>query len=179
MHRIESRTYVGQSNEQVAVDTRVDGGGQATVIVNGVDMGRQARFTLPPNSGDRVKWQVALMGPLGATCVVDTRVVDGASDADFLICQTHNPAPVNFYTGSVAQAPAIRGLRGIRAAAPEPQTRAAKRTRAKTSAAKKGGARKKSVAKKTAAKKTAKQTAKKTVARRTAGKKGTRKGGRS
>jgi hypothetical protein len=175
MHRIESRTYVGQANEQVAIDTRVDGGGQATVIVNGVDMGRQARFTLPPNPGDRVKWQVALMGPLGATCVVDTRVVDGASDADFLICQTHNPGPVNFYTGSVAQAPAIRGLRGIRAAAPGPQARAAKRTRAKRSAAKKGGIRKKSTAKKTAAKK----TAKKTVARRTAGKKRTRKGGRS
>jgi hypothetical protein len=175
MHRIESRTYVGQPNEQVAIDTRVDGGGQATVIVNGVDMGRQARFALPPNAGDRVKWQVALMGPLGATCVVDTRVVDGASDADFLICQTHNPAPVNFYTGSVAQAPAIRGLRGIRAAAPEPQARAVKRSRAKRSAAKKGGIRKKSTTKKT----TAKKTAKKTVNRRTARKNGTRKGGRS
>jgi hypothetical protein len=170
MHRIESRTYVGQANEQVVVDTKVDGGGQATITVNGTAMGPQARFSLPANPGDRLKWQVALMGPLGATCVVDTRVVDGASDADFLICQTHNPAPVHFYTVSVAQAPAIRGLRAMRAAA-------AKASGAPAAAA----PRAKTVAKRTPGKTGAARRSanKKTGTRKTSAKKGTRKGGRS
>ena len=195
MQRIESRTYVGQANEPVTIDTKVDGGGQATIVVNGVDMGRQARFTFPPNPGDPIKWHVALMGPLGAICVVDTKEVDGAADSDFLICQTHNPAPVHFYTGTVAQVPAGRGVPATRAAgakaagrgraaAPRGRKAAAKRAPAKPRGAKKSAA-KKSAVRKTAARKTAtrkstsrRATARKATARKTTAKKRTRKGGR-
>ena len=149
MHRIESRSYVGQSREIVTVTTRVTGGAQAAVIVDGVDMGQQADFQLPDHPGDRIKWQIGLMGPLGATCVVGIAVVDGSADGDFLICQAHNPAPVHFYTCSVIQAPEMRALRKIR------RTKVARKARGR----------------KTAAKRTAKDTAvrKKAVTRKSTG----------
>ena len=167
MHRIESRTYVGQPGEIVTVTTRVSGGGQAAVIVNGEDMGPQGRFPLPPDPGGRIKWQIALMGPLGATCVVGTSSVDGGSDGDFLICQAHNPAPVHFYTCSVVQAPAMKALRGIRAA----RARKAPSPRKAANAVTKRSATRKITAKRT--------TAKKTAAKKTAAKRAPKKGGRS
>lgn len=180
MHRIESRTYVGQPREVVTITTRVSGGGQAAVIVNGVDIGPNGQFPLPPDPGDGTRWQIALMGPLGATCVVGITVVDGSADGDFLICQAHNPAPVHFYSCSVVQAPAMRALRGMRGAKTGPGRRkAAKKATARKAAAKKPApkkaATKNPATKKTAAKKTAaKKTGNRTTARRTA-----RKGGRS
>ena len=183
MHRIESRSYVGQSREVVTITTRVTGGGQAVVIVDGVDMGQQADFQLPNNPGDRIKWQVALMGPLGATCVVGIAVVDGSADGDFLICQAHNPAPVHFYTCSVIQAPEMRALRGIRrikiAGKARGRKTAARKTARKT--AKKTATRKQTVHRKTPA---TKQTASKrtSTTKTAAAKRATRtakKGGRS
>jgi hypothetical protein len=178
MHRIESRSYVGQAREVVTITTRVTGGGQAAVIVDGVDMGQQADFQLPDNLGDRIKWQIALMGPLGATCVVGIAVVDGSADGDFLICQAHNPAPVHFYTCSVIQAPEMRALRGIR------RTKVATRARGRRTAArkssKKAATRKKTVSGKTF--KTKKVASKRAGRKKTAARKPARtakKGGRS
>ena len=145
MHRIESRTYVGQPREKVTVTTEVRGGGQVRVSVNGVDMGPQAEFPLPSDPGDRIKWQIDLRGPRGATCVVSTVQVDGGSDPDFLICQVHNPAPVHFYTCSVVQAPVMKALRKPRGArrktAVKKSTRKAVKRTAKKKTAKKGGRR--------------------------------------
>jgi hypothetical protein len=118
MHRLESRTYIGQPNERVSLTTQLDGGGQVSVVVDGQDLGAGRQFSLPPNAGDGVKFQIALVGPLGASCVVGISLVDGGSDGDFLICQTHNPAPVNFYTCSVAGMSALRTLAQLRTAQP-------------------------------------------------------------
>jgi hypothetical protein len=104
MHRIDSRTYVGQPNETVTLTTQVSSGGQVSVIVDGRDIGAARRFSLPATDGDRVRFQIALGGPLGSTCVVTISPVDGGTDGDFLMCQAHNPAPVNVYWCSVAVA---------------------------------------------------------------------------
>ena len=110
MHRLESRTYVGQPDEKVTVTTQLHGGGQVDVMVNGQSIGASGQFALPATPGDRVKMQITLIGPLGASCVVGIATVDGGTDGDFLLCQTHNPAPVNFYTFSVAAAEAVRAI---------------------------------------------------------------------
>ena len=54
MHRIGSRRYVGEPGETVTVSNQVSEGGQASVIVDGVDMGPNAEFQLPSDPG-RVK----------------------------------------------------------------------------------------------------------------------------
>jgi len=190
---VDSRTYEGQPGETVDVTTTVSGGGQVVVTVDGVDKGPLARFSLPPNPGDQIKWEIALMGPLGADCVVTIKVVDGGADGDFLVCQAHNPAPVHFYSASVVAVPAAvaagatrgRGpsLTKVLEAAPGAKP-AAKKTPAKVArtkaarpsarkavkqAAKKGG--KKAVkrtatkAVKKAVKKAAKKTPKKTASK--------------
>ena len=119
MHRLESRTYVGEKAEAVSLTTAVDGGGQVSVMVDGQDLGAGRQFQLPPNPGERVKLQIALVGPLGASCVVTISVVDGGSDADFLMCQAHNPAPVHFYNCSVAGPTALNALGKVKAAQPQ------------------------------------------------------------
>jgi hypothetical protein len=151
--------------------------------VDGVDMGQQADFELPDNPGDRIKWQIALMGPLGATCVVGIAVVDDSADGDFLICQAHNPAPVHFYTCSVIQAPDMRALRGIRRVKVVAKARgrktAAKRTSTKTATRKKAVTRKRAGTRKAVARKKTgaqrpgtKKTATRMPAKRTAKKRG-------
>jgi hypothetical protein len=117
MHRLESRTYVGQPNETVSLTTQIDGGGQVGVIVDGQDLGSGRQFSLPQNPGDTIKLQISLVGPLGASCVVGIAVVDGGSDGDLLVCQAHNPAPVHFYTFSVASVGAINQLGRIKGVA--------------------------------------------------------------
>jgi hypothetical protein len=169
MQRIGSRTYVGQPREVVTVTTQVSLGGQAAVIVNGVDMGPQARFPLPPDPGDRIKWQVALMGPLGATCVVGITVVDGGSDGDFLICQAHNPAPVHFYTGSVIEAPAMRALKGMRRT--KGARKARKRSKTPTQTIKKVAAMKPATKKRSTKRTAASRSAKKKTAKKKTAKK--------
>jgi hypothetical protein len=130
---VDSRTYVGQPNERVTLTTQLSGGGQASVVVNGQDIGAARQFSLPPNPGDRVKFQVSLLGPLGASCVVGISTVDGGSDGDFLMCQAHNPAPVNFYTCSVVGATALRALAQARGLQPSPATSARARKAPKKS----------------------------------------------
>ena len=120
MHRLESRTYVGQPNERVTVTTQLHSGGQVDVMVNGQSIGASGQFSLPATAGDRVKMQITLIGPLGASCVVGVATVDGGTDGDFLLCQTHNPAPVNFYTFSVAAAAAVRAIVNTKAAKAKP-----------------------------------------------------------
>jgi hypothetical protein len=133
MHRIESRTYVGQPSEIVTLTTQVDGGGQVSVVVDGQDIGAARQFPLPTAPGTRLKWQITLMGPQGATCVVGIATVDGASDGDFLMCQAHNPAPVNFYTSSVAAAPALEALATARRARARKAPAKGRKKRAKSS----------------------------------------------
>src|SRR5213596_1607525 len=114
MHRLESRTYIGQPGETVSLTTQVDGGGQVGVTVDGQDLGAGRQFSLPPNPGDGVKLQIALVGPLGASCVVGIAVVDDGSDGDLLMCQAHNPAPVHFYTFAVAAVGALARLARVK-----------------------------------------------------------------
>ncbi len=106
MHRIQSRTYIGQPSETVSVNTTVHGGGQVSVTVGGQPLAGN-QFQLPATAGATVRMQIALVGPQGASCVVAIAVVDGGSDADFLLCSVFNPAPVNFYDFSVAAAAAV------------------------------------------------------------------------
>jgi hypothetical protein len=107
MHRLDSRSYVGKPDEMVTVTTQLDGGGSVSVTVHGQDLGTGGQFSLPSTPGERLKMQVALAGPLGASCVVTIAEVDGGSDTDFLICQAHDPAPVHFYNFSVAASAAV------------------------------------------------------------------------
>ena len=107
MHRVDSRSYVGEPGETVTVTTQVDGGGQVDVVVHGENLGTGGQFTLPPTPGDHLRMQVALAGPLGASCVVTIASVDGSADADLLLCQAHDPAPVHFYNFSVGAAAVV------------------------------------------------------------------------
>jgi hypothetical protein len=140
MHRVDSRTYVGQPSETVTLTTTLGGGGQVSVIVNGQDIGAVRRFPLPAGAGDRLKFQIALLGPLGSTCVVGISPVDGSIDGDFLMCQAHNPAPVSFYTCSVAAMPALTALARAKGLQPAPGAKkAGKKKKTAKSGAKKGG----------------------------------------
>jgi hypothetical protein len=113
MHRVQSRTYVGQPRETVSVTTTVSGGGQVTVTVGGPPL-VGGQFQLPNTPGASVRMQIALAGRQGASCVVTISVVDGGSDTDFLLCSVFNPAPVNFYDFSVAAAGAVKSLAAVR-----------------------------------------------------------------
>jgi hypothetical protein len=106
MHRVQSRTYVGQPGEPVAVTTTVSGGGQVRVTAGGQPV-VGGQFQLPTAPGATTRMQIALVGPQGAACLVKIAVVDGGSDSDFLLCTTFNPAPVNFYDFSVAATAAL------------------------------------------------------------------------
>lgn len=113
MRKIESRTYVGEPGEIVAITTRVGGiGATARVCVDGVEMGSSARFPLPDTPGGHSKWEVVLSGPPGSVCEVKIATVDlpKGVDEDFLICQQHNPRPVHFYNAAVASMGAVRSL---------------------------------------------------------------------
>jgi hypothetical protein len=142
MQRFDSRTYVGKPNEMVTVTTQPSGGGQSSVILNGAPVGPSALFPLPATAGAQQIFQVALTGPLGATCVVSITVVDGGSDGDFLMCQGHNPAPVNTYSCSVAAVAVLDRLAQARGMQPETVPAARRLARAKK-AAKKTGTKKK------------------------------------
>jgi len=124
MHRIQSRTYVGQPGETVTVSTVVSGGGQARVTVGGQPIAG-GQFQLPSTAGATVRMQVALTGPQGASCVVTITVVDGSADTDFLLCSTFNPAPVNFYDFSVAANAAVSAFAAARRAPVSPAPAAA------------------------------------------------------
>ena len=114
MHRLEAGKYLGQSGETVTLTTTTGGGGQISVTLDGQDMGPARQFQLPAAPGSR-QLQIALAGPLNATCVVGIQQVDGGSDGDFLICQPLDPAPVHGYlftagpTGAVLLFAATKG----------------------------------------------------------------------
>jgi hypothetical protein len=142
MQRLESRTYLGQPNETVTVKTQASGGGVSNVILNNAPVGPTARFPLPPNPGDQLDFQVQLTGPLGASCVVSISEVDGGSDSDFLMCQAHNPVPVNTYRCSVGARIAVNGFAAAKALAPlagPPKKAKKKATAAKSKKGKKKG----------------------------------------
>ena len=115
MHRISSRTYVGQPNETATLTTQVDGGGQVNATLDGQSIGGNSQFPLPATPGSQSTLQIALVGPAGASCVVGISVVDGGSDGDFLLCQVHNPAPVHFYTFSVASVGSLAKFANVKA----------------------------------------------------------------
>lgn len=119
MHRIQSRTYVGQPRETVTVSTVTSAGGQARVTVGGQPV-VNGQFQLPSTPGATLRMQVALAGPQGASCVVTIAVVDGGADTDFLLCSTFNPAPVNFYDFSVAANTAVSAFAAARRAPVSP-----------------------------------------------------------
>jgi hypothetical protein len=127
MHRVESRTYIGEPGETVTLTTQLDGGGVVSVTVDGTDIGAARSFTLPTAGGAR-KLQIALVGPLGASCVVTIAAVDGALDGDFLMCQAHDPAPVHFYSFAVA-APAVVASFALAVGAPVAKKAGRKRGR--------------------------------------------------
>jgi hypothetical protein len=106
MHELHSRSYIGEPNELVSVKTTVHEGGQAGITVGGQQLAGN-QFRLPSTAGASVRMQVALVGPQGASCVVEISVVDGKSAVDFLLCSAFNPAPVVFYDCSVAAAAAV------------------------------------------------------------------------
>jgi len=114
MHRLQSRTYVGQPGEAVAVTTTLHGGGQVGITVGG--QASSGQFQLPSTPGVGVRMDIALAGPQGASCVVGIATVDGGSDPDFLMCSVFNPAPVNQYSFSVAAPAAVAAFGAARAA---------------------------------------------------------------
>ena len=131
MHKVDSRTYIGQPSEAVAVNTTLAGGGQHTISVDGQPI-VGGRFQLPGTPGGAVRMTIALAGPQGASCLVALSTVDGGSDTDFLLCTVFNPAPVNLYDFSVARADAVTSLaaaRGVRRAATRPRRVAKKKVK--------------------------------------------------
>ena len=109
MHRVQSRTYVGQPGEIATVTTTTGAGGQVRVSVGGRPV-VGGQFPLPNTPGATARMQIALAGPQGASCLVSIGSVDGTADSDFLLCTTFNPAPVNFYDFAVAAASAVANL---------------------------------------------------------------------
>ena len=116
MHRLQPRTYVGQPGETVSISTKLDGGGQVGVSIDG-QLVSNGQFQLPATAGASVAMDIALAGPQGATCVVGIAIVDGGSDPDFLMCTTNNPAPVHQYSLSVAPASAVLAFAAAKAEA--------------------------------------------------------------
>lgn len=124
MHRVTSRTYLGQPVEQATLSTQTGSGGQISVTLDGRAIPPNGPFLLPAAAGQPSVLQVSLAGPNGAFCVVGLTVVDGSSDGDFLQCQPHNPAPSNIYTFSVAPQPALNAFVAVKrfaVAAPQPK----------------------------------------------------------
>lgn len=135
MHIIDSLTYVGQPNETVSVTTFVDDGGQIAVTLDGQSVPENTTFRLPGELGGHSVLQIALLGPDGASCAVGIATVDGGTDVDMLLVQTHVPAPVHFYRFSVAGAQNVLALGKLKAAAPiAPQ----KKSKTKSAGAKGG-----------------------------------------
>jgi hypothetical protein len=116
MHKVSGLFYIGQLNETVSLMTHLAAGGQINVTLDGQPITGNTQFQLPANQGNERILQVGLFGPTGASCVVGISVVDGGSDADFLICQTHTPAPAHTYTFSVPPAASLTAFAGVRAA---------------------------------------------------------------
>ena len=129
MHRVSSRTYVGQPNETVTLTTQVDGGGQVSVTHDGQSIPANTSFPLPASPGSQSTLQIALFGPIGASCVVGISVVDGGTDGDFLLCQVHSPAPVHFYTFAVSSAASLVAFAKVKnaKAVPAPRKKGGKR----------------------------------------------------
>ena len=148
MRKVDSRTYVGEPGEIVTITTTVGGtGAAAQVSVDGVPTGPGATFPLPDTPGGQITWEVVLSGPLGSLCVVTIADVDlpKGVDEDFLICQTHNPRPVHFFSAAVASAGAVRSLTRTRVARASrtPRRKAAARSSAKKRPTKATGASRK------------------------------------
>jgi len=139
MHRLQARTYVGQPGETVSISTKLDGGGQVGVSIDG-QLVSNGQFQLPATAGASVAMDIALAGPQGATCVVGIAIVDGSSDPDFLMCTTNNPAPVHQYSLSVAPASAVVAFAAAKAAAMPTAAAAAAPAKSAAPAKKKTGA---------------------------------------
>ena len=139
MHRLQPRTYVGQPGETVSISTKLDGGGQVGVSIDG-QLVSNGQFQLPATAGASVAMDIALAGPQGATCVVGIAIVDGGSDPDFLMCTTNNPAPVHQYSLSVAPASAVLAFAAAKAEAKPAAAEAAAPAKAAAPARKQTGA---------------------------------------
>ena len=110
MHRLESRVYAGEPNEDVTYRTDPDGGASVRVLLNGVDTAPDGSFRLPGNPGEQTQLTITLFGPSGTTCVVGIAVVDGGTDGDMLVCQPHDPAPIHLYRFIVVQPRAMASI---------------------------------------------------------------------
>jgi hypothetical protein len=110
MHQLQNRTYAGAPGEMVAVETEVAGGGDVTVVVDGVEVNDDPSFPLKPNPGDETHMRVSLIGANGDSCVVRISEVDGGTDGDLLLVQSLDPAPIHTYRFIVAPATAMAAL---------------------------------------------------------------------
>jgi hypothetical protein len=137
MHLLENRTYAGVPGETVTVDTEVDGGGSVTVVIDGVEVNDDPVFALKPHPGDETHMRVALFGAIGESCVVRIRQVDGGADADLLLCQTLDPAPIHRYRFIVTPKSALAALRRAE------RSRGARRARRRTAPARRKAPRRK------------------------------------
>ena len=130
MHHVFGLSYVGRPTEAVSLTTQAAAGGQINVTLDGQPISGNAQFQLPSTAGSQSSMQIALFGPVGASCVVGIAEVDGGTDGDFLLCQAHDPAPVHFYTFSVASPAAVTTFAEVKAARAAPnRARAGKRSR--------------------------------------------------
>jgi hypothetical protein len=110
MQRLENRTYAGAPGETVKVETEVEGSGAVTVLVDGLEADEDPTFNLKLVPGDETHMHIALVGAVGESCVVRISDVAGGSDADLLLCQTLDPAPVHRYRFIVTPASAVAAL---------------------------------------------------------------------
>jgi hypothetical protein len=115
MHRIQARTYVGQPGEAGTLATQTAAGGQVAVTLDGRPISANGSFPLPATAGSQSTLQIALAGPIGASCVVAISTVDGGMDGDFLMCQPLLPAPVHLYTFMAATAQAVTAFAAVKA----------------------------------------------------------------
>ena len=85
------------------------------VTLDGQPISANGSFSLPAAAGSQNTLQIALAGPIGASCVVAISTVDGGMDGDFLMCQPLAPAPVHLYTFMAATESAVTAFAAVKA----------------------------------------------------------------
>jgi hypothetical protein len=138
MHRLQNRTYAGVPAERVTVRTNVAGGGDVTVVVDGVGVDDNPTFRLKSTPGEETHMRVSLMGANGDSCVVRISDVDGGSDGDLLLVQSLDPAPIHTYRFIVTPATAMADLEDARRSRTVPAPPAGARKTAAAARSKRG-----------------------------------------
>ena len=113
MHRLENRVYAVDPGETVRFGTRPNGSAAVRVQVDGVEASENGSFIVSGTPGDQSQLTISLFGAPGTTCVVGIADVDGGTDGDMLVCQSHDPAPVHFYRFIVVQPHAMATMNAL------------------------------------------------------------------